>query len=53
MTLTEKWIRYRDTRRGDYEFRKGRYSAVFDELMAMGLQHHHTVLDVGAGTCRW
>lgn len=50
----EKWINYRDTRRGDYEFRsQTRYKGVADRLFAIGLNDRHSVLDVGAGTCQF
>lgn len=54
MTLLDKWTQYRDTRRGTFEFRaRTRYKAVADRLFAMGLNDHHTLIDVGAGSCQF
>lgn len=52
--LIEFWTRYRDARKGTYEFRSAtRYAAVAEKLFAMGLDNSHTVVDVGAGSCQF
>lgn len=52
--LMTKWIAYRDSRRGTYEFRsQTRYKAVLDRLRAMGLSDGDTIHDVGAGSCQF
>lgn len=54
LSLMDKWRRYRDSRRGTYEFRsRTRYAAVYDRLAAMGLRDGATVLDVGAGSLQF
>jgi hypothetical protein len=45
----EFWNEYLDERRGTYEFRCGRYSAVGDRLLALGLTTTDSIVDVGAG----
>jgi 2-polyprenyl-3-methyl-5-hydroxy-6-metoxy-1,4-benzoquinol methylase len=50
----EKWIHYRDTRAGDYDYRcRTRYKAVADTLFLMGLDDGHSVRDIGAGSCQF
>lgn len=50
----QKWIRYRDTRKGSYPFRcRTRYSAVANKLFELGLSDTESILDVGAGTCQF
>lgn len=52
--LVKKWLAYRDTRRGTYEFRcRTRYAAVLTCLKHLGLQRGDTILDVGAGTAQF
>lgn len=54
MNHRTKWERYRDSRRGTYDFRcQTRYKEVREKLLALGLKDGDTVLDVGAGTCQF
>lgn len=49
-----KWITYRDTRQGTYEFRsRTRYKAVADRLFRLGLNSSHSIIDVGAGSMQF
>lgn len=46
-----RWLSYLGERRGTYEYRTLRYSAVYDEMKAMGLADHDLIVDIGAGMC--
>lgn len=46
-----KWLAYLAERKGTYEYRTLRYAAVYDRLLALGLQPGDLIVDVGAGMC--
>lgn len=52
--FVNKWVSYRDSRRGTYEYRSAtRYKAVANRLFSLGLHTNDSVLDLGAGTCQF
>lgn len=49
----EFWEAYLSERTGTYEYRCRRYSAVLDQLRALGFRNDDIVYDVGAGMCEF